>query len=145
MNIRFRFTVSFFSSIFFSLIFIFAFVQKANSQININETFKTSTIDPSIIYGDNATFTAGTTDPQGDGWFRLTSSQTNQRGFMYIDKNLPSNLGVRIDFEYKTWRNPDKETRGADGFTIFLFSASCAAISFSMLLNFTISSENAAS
>ena len=118
MKIRFRLIVS-----FVVLISIFGFVQIADSQININETFKTSSINPSIIYGDYASFTAGNVDPQGDGWFRLTSSEVDQHGFMYIDKNLPSNLGVRIDFEYKTWRYALPDFNGADGFTVFLFDA----------------------
>ena len=120
MHNRFHFIVL--CKVFF--VFAFVLIQQANSQININETFKTSNIDPSIIYGDQASFTAGNVDPQGDGWLRLTSSAVDQHGFMYIDKNLPSNLGVRIDFEYKTWRYAVPDLTGADGFTVFLFDAS---------------------
>jgi hypothetical protein len=118
--IRFRFIVSY----CVLLISLFILIDNTQAQININETFKTSTIDPSIIYGDNATFTAGNVDPQGDGWLRLTSSAVDQKGFFYIDKSLPSNLGVRIDFEYKTWRYAVPDLNGADGFSVFLFDAS---------------------
>lgn len=118
--IRFRFIVS--HSVL--LISLFVLINNTHAQININETFKTSTIDPSIIRGGTATFTAGNEDPEGDGWCRLTNSEDNQAGCIFIDKNLPSNLGVRIDFEYKTWRYRVPEMTGADGFSVFLYDAS---------------------
>ena len=116
MHIRFCLILSF--------IFVFAFTQRVQSQINIDETFKTGTIDPTVIkLGADATLSARGVDPEGDGWLRLTSAANDQRGYMYIDKNLPSFLGVLIDFEYKTWRYRVPELSGADGFVVFLFDA----------------------
>lgn len=105
-------------------------VQKSNAQINLNETFKTNTIDPNIILGGSATLTSPAIDPLGDGWLRLTSSATDQKGYMYVNKALPSFLGVFIDFEYKTWRDAVPLLEGGDGFTVTLSDA--LAVPFSI-------------
>ncbi len=120
MDIRYRIIVS-----FFLLTCLFVPIQKTNAQINLNETFKTNTIDPSIILGGNATLTSPTVDPLGDGWLRLTSSARDQKGYMFINKGVPSFLGILIDFEYKTWREADAIVGqpGGDGFVVSLSDA----------------------
>ena len=121
MHIHFRLIVS---SVV--LLCTFVFVDSLYSQINVNETFMTDVIDPNIIRGGGASFTAQNgTDPIGSGWLRLTSAQRDQAGFVYINKDLPSTLGVLIDFEYKTWRDVDQLVGqpGGDGFAMFLFDA----------------------
>lgn len=112
---------------FIVLISIFGFVQKANSQIDINETFMGDDIDPNIILaGNGSSFTARDgTDPIGKGWLRLTPTEERQKGAIYINKDLPSTLGLLIDFEYKSWRELDRIAGepGGDGFVVFLYDA----------------------
>lgn len=102
----------------------FAPILKA--QFTITENFKGSSVASNIILGGNptATLTSGIADPINNGWLRLTTDATNQRGFAYINTPFPSTLGVYLEFEYKTWRSKaDNTYNGADGFSIFLFDA----------------------
>ncbi|MEG0188699.1 MAG: hypothetical protein RR668_08565, partial [Algoriella sp.] len=87
-----------------------------SAQFVITESFKNSAINANVIKGNNAILTAGNVDVEGDGWLRLTSNTTNQKGFAYINETFPSEQGVTIEFDYKTWGG-----NGADGFTVFLF------------------------
>lgn len=96
------------------------------AQFTITENFKGSSVGSNIILGGNpsATLTSGINDPVNNGWLRLTTDATNQRGYAYINNPFPSTLGVYIDFEYKTWRSSrDRTYSGADGISVFLFDA----------------------
>lgn len=94
----------------------------ADAQFNINETFKNNTINSGVTLGGNAYLTSGVSDPQGEGWLRLTESVNYQAGYAVINQAFPSNLGVLIDFEYTTWSAPGAGS-GADGLSVFLFDA----------------------
>src|SRR5690554_2971448 len=96
------------------------------AQFTITENFKGSSVGSNIILEGNlsSVLTSGNTDPVNEGWLRLTTDGTNQRGYAYIDTSFPSTLGVYIDFEYKTWRSRrDNSFNGADGISVFLFDA----------------------
>ncbi|TLX24933.1 hypothetical protein FE904_14865 [Chryseobacterium indologenes] len=84
--------------------------------------------------GDNAVLTAASgTDPNGEGWLRLTAAQGNQKGYMYVMQGFPTSLGVIADFEYLAWRNvADNTYAGADGFSVFLFDASITDQNFKL-------------
>jgi uncharacterized repeat protein (TIGR01451 family) len=97
----------------------------AHGQFSINETFTNNTINNGITLGGSAALTSGTSDPQGQGWLRLTGSTNNQSGYAIIGKAFPSNMGVLIDFEYTTWSTPG-DGNGADGLSVFLFDATYA-------------------
>lgn len=53
-----------------------------------------------------------------DGVLRLTSNQTNQRGYVYIDIPFSSVFGIKASFEYFSYGG-----NGADGLTVFMFDA----------------------
>gem|GEM_PF-1681617 len=91
-------------------------------QFSINETFKNSTVGSGITLGGGAYLTSGTSDPEGEGWLRLTEDANNQAGYAVIQQAFPSAMGVLIDFEYTTWSTPG-EGSGADGISLFLFDA----------------------
>lgn len=111
-------------------VFLLSFLS-ANAQFTITNDFRSSQPTGIITGGGGGTqgvasFTSGIVDPVGAGWLRLTASQTNQRGYAYIDKSFPSTLGVLVDFEYKMWRNDSNSTSeyyGGDGIGVFLFDA----------------------
>ena len=116
-NIHLKVLLLLVSSLFFAPIL--------KAQFTITENFKGSSVASNIILGGNptATLTSGVADPINNGWLRLTSDATNQRGFAYINTPFPSSLGVYMEFEYKTWRRRSDSYNGADGFSIFLFDA----------------------
>lgn len=93
------------------------------SQFNIDEPFNTNSTNINLT--DNAYLTSGTDDPAEQGWLRLTKALANQKGSMIVQQAFPSNLGVLIDFEYKTWGG-----NGADGMSVFLFNADSSGASF---------------
>lgn len=117
-NINIKLLLLLVSSLFFAPLL--------KAQFTINENFKGSSVASNIILGGNpsATLTSGISDPINEGWLRLTTDATNQRGYAYIDTPFPSTLGVYMEFEYKTWRRRSDNTyNGADGFSVFLFDA----------------------
>lgn len=95
------------------------------AQFTITETFRSSS-SSGITLGGSALLTAGTIDPDGDGWLRLTPATTNQLGYGIVNASFPSTLGVLVDFEYTAWR-PSGD--GADGFSVFLFDATASPFS----------------
>uniref|UniRef100_A0AC34FN94 DUF11 domain-containing protein n=1 Tax=Panagrolaimus sp. ES5 TaxID=591445 RepID=A0AC34FN94_9BILA len=104
------------------------FGNRAAAQFTITENFKGSSAGSNIILGgdpngNQATLTSGGVDPVNNGWLRLTSDGTNQRGFAYINSPFPSTLGIFVDFEFKTWRTRADSFGGADGIGVFLFDA----------------------
>jgi gliding motility-associated-like protein/uncharacterized repeat protein (TIGR01451 family) len=107
-----------------SVLFI-AFPLFSFDGFNIVETFKDDTTESFSFGGDPVAYlTSGKVDPKGDGWLRLTSDEEYQKGYAILKKSFPSNLGVLIDLEFKTWRINDGTTgAGADGFSVFLFDA----------------------
>ncbi|MHA4895109.1 Ig-like domain-containing protein [Pedobacter sp. PWIIR3] len=57
-------------------------------------------------------------DPVGEGYLRLTSNATDQKGFAYSNSDFPSANGLRVEFEYYIYGGT-----GADGISFFLFDA----------------------
>lgn len=96
---------------------------KVYAQFSIDEPFKNTTTNNQIVFGDDARLTSGIEDPVGAGWLRLTPDETSRKGFAYINTPMPSNLGVLVDVEYKSWRRVADSYNGADGITVFLFDA----------------------
>ncbi len=94
-----------------------------SAQFTIIENFHGSTIGSNIKVGGNAYLTSGIDDPEGEGWLRLTKDLPFQSGYAFLDSVFPSNLGILIDFEYKTWRSVYDSYGGADGFSVFFFDA----------------------
>lgn len=113
----------------FCVITFFGVSQYSFAQFNIQESFTTSTTSAKVKIGDNAKLTA--TTGQTGGWLRLTPSSTNQKGYVYIDEQFPSERGILIDFEYKSWRESNKYD-GADGISVFLFDAKYGGSSFKL-------------
>lgn len=114
-------------------LFVFLLMQvsygRIFAQFTIREDFKGNDIKGDVILGGPggaggvAYLTSGKEDPINNGWLRLTKHVQNQRGFAYLNKTFPSNLGIYLEFEYKTWSR-DKEGEDhyvADGICIFLF------------------------
>lgn len=95
------------------------------AQFTIREDLKGNDIKGDVILGGPggaggiAYLTSGKEDSRNDGWLRLTKHLKNQRGFAYLNKTFPSNLGVYLEFEYKVWST--NRFYGADGLCIFLF------------------------
>lgn len=88
----------------------------------MTETFANNNVSPNLIIGGNTTLTAASgIDPAGQGWLRLTN-KVGQSGYCYINKNIPSGLGVLAEFEFKAWST--SYDPNADGFSMFLFDAS---------------------
>lgn len=116
------------------LVFFLGVGSKSYAQFLINESFRGKTTDTKnkIVTGGNpysAFLTASGTngDTDGEGWIRLNSDGTNQKGFFYVDQSFPSNKGVFVDFEYKTWRSKKEGSSGytdGDGIGVFLFDGS---------------------
>jgi len=102
----------------------------SQAQFSMTETFANNSISPNLIIGNNAALTAASgIDPAGQGWLRLTNA-IGQSGYCYIDKNIPSGLGVLAEFEFKAWST--SYDPNADGFSMFLFDANYGPGTFSI-------------
>ena len=88
-----------------------------------------NTSAPDMVFGGTpgAFLTAGSTvpypggsitDAAGSGYLRLTSADTQQRGYAYNNNSFPAINGLKISFEYYTYGGD-----GADGICFFLFDA----------------------
>ncbi|MEK6512825.1 DUF7507 domain-containing protein [Myroides odoratimimus] len=112
------------------------------AQFLINENFrgKTTDVKNKIVTGGSPTkaylTAAGTNgDSEGEGWIRLNNDGTNQKGFFFVDQSFPSDKGVFVDFEYKTWRSKKEGSSGytdGDGIGVFLFDASVTEKNFAL-------------
>ena len=112
--------------VFWIVLFLFFYSSSSYAQFTITENFKGSSVGSNIILGGDpsATLTSGVSDPINNGWLRLTTDATNQRGYAYINTPFTPDLGLYIEFEYKTWRSKNDNTyNGADGISVFLFDA----------------------
>ncbi|WP_158209165.1 DUF11 domain-containing protein [Myroides phaeus] len=110
------------------------------AQFKIGEDFtKSTTTENNVVFLKNGKgvvtsylTAAKGIDADGDGWLRLTEDKLQQSGGVIFDERFPSDKGVVLDFEYKTWRNlvGDSQVpegfapRGGDGFTVFLIDGS---------------------
>lgn len=99
----------------------------ANAQFPYNESFRNATAEGVVFGGAPSAFLtaapgtgpAGSSiDPVGNGYLRLTSNTTNQKGFVYSTSSFPSSKGLSVDFEYYIYGGT-----GADGISLFLFDA----------------------
>jgi len=68
-----------------------------------------------VLGGDAEMTGDGKTDPDGDGWLRLTSLDSFALGYAVYDKALETENGLAFKFDYTSWGG-----RGADGITFFL-------------------------
>jgi len=98
--------------LWFIFVLFFSVWAKAFSQIGFPycETFTSGSTQESTVFGADAQLV--------DGVLRLTSNQTNQRGYVYIDIPFSSVFGIKASFEYFSYGG-----NGADGLTLFLFDA----------------------
>lgn len=113
-----------------SLLILISIKTTLKAQFTITENFRGSSVGTDIKIGANAYLTSGIDDLIGAGWLRLTKDLGNQRGYAYIDRSFPSNMGIIIDFEYKAWRTQEDATyKGGDGFSVFLFDAETSQFS----------------
>lgn len=122
------------------MVFFLGLGGSSYAQFLINENFRGKTTDAknSIIMGGepvSSFLTASKTDSDGEGWIRLNADIQNHKGFFYVNQAFPSENGVFVDFEYKTWRSEmygyDKYTDG-DGIGVFLFDGSVNEKNFAL-------------
>ncbi|MBV4360106.1 Ig-like domain-containing protein [Pinibacter aurantiacus] len=117
----------------FKTLFVMIFLSVSvlsQAQFSMTETFANNNISPNLIIGNNAALTAASgIDPAGQGWLRLTNN-IGQSGYCYINKNIPSGLGVLAEFEFKAWST--SYDPNADGFSMFLFDANYGPGTFSI-------------
>lgn len=110
-----------------SLLWVLFFLSATSSfaQFPFSETFKGSTAKGLVLGGSPvpAVLTAGTIDPEGEGYLRLTTNGGGQTGYVYCNYIFPSTKGFSVDFEYFTYGNTNVPP-GADGISFFLFDAS---------------------
>ncbi|RED24829.1 gliding motility-associated-like protein [Flavobacterium cutihirudinis] len=111
------------------LLFFVSFSLRA--QFPFSESFKNATA-PGMIFGGSPTafLTGGAgsndgyNDPIGNGYLRLTSNRTNQKGLVWWDNySFPSAYGMNISFEYY-----DFGGSGADGISFILFDAAAPLV-----------------
>lgn len=100
------------------------------AQVLINESFQNSTTT-AFTLRNNALLTAnsggGTTDAEGQGYLRLTSGSTNQRGAVISNTAFPAIQGFNISFEFFAYT---QNTTGADGFSVFLIDGATPVANF---------------
>lgn len=96
----------------FSILLFFTVWSNSFSQVGFPycETFTDGSTQESTVFGADAQLV--------DGVLRLTSNQTNQRGYVYIDIPFSSVFGIKASFEYFSYGG-----NGADGLTVFMFDA----------------------
>jgi hypothetical protein len=68
-----------------------------------------------VLGGDAEMTGDGLTDPEGDGWMRLTDDESYEIGYAVYDKALDTANGLAFSFDYTSWGGS-----GADGITFFL-------------------------
>ncbi len=88
------------------------------------ETFQDTSAEQWILGTEQGGFTPeltanSGTDPDGDGWLRLTTAGGNQSNFAYLNSPIPS-AGNTIDVEFEYTVHGGS---GADGITFFMFDA----------------------
>ncbi len=88
--------------------------------VYLSDSFTGSSVSGWTLTGD-ASLTGGSVDPAGQGWLRLTGDDTNQSSFAYADAILPTNLGLRIQFDFVIWSSTAASI--GDGFVVALFDA----------------------
>ncbi|MGM0944184.1 MAG: PKD domain-containing protein [Bacteroidota bacterium] len=94
------------------------------------EPFINSTTRANTELGLSAELTAETGENiEGEGFLRLTSDATNDRGYAFIDLPFASNYGIRVSFEYFIYGGNDPLVR-ADGLSFFLFDGNISASDF---------------
>jgi len=119
----------------FSLVWIILFglgINQSKAQIHLEESFKNNTKSNIVTLGGSATLTAITNINEhnaNNGWLRLTPDERNKSGYAIVDKAFSSQLGIIIEFGYKTWGNFSKgeswaNTKPGDGLAVFLYDGS---------------------
>lgn len=112
-------TLNYKTSLAVTLALLFSLILGANplKADSIFENFMTSSA-PGWVLGGSAVLTAGSPDPAGQGWLRLTPRTGNdQFGYAYYDTKYAAPFGFAVEFEFGAWGGS-----GADGFTVFLFN-----------------------
>ena len=78
--------------------------------------------------GKSAHLTADSaTDPEGDGWLRLTGNGSYELGYAVYDQALDTANGLAFKFDYTSWGGS-----GADGFTFFLMDGDTSMEEFNI-------------
>ncbi|UOR06951.1 hypothetical protein MUN82_07570 [Hymenobacter aerilatus] len=113
-----------------AILCVVSFQLPLQAQVLINESFKNSTTTTFTLRND-AVLTAnnggGTTDTEGNGYLRLTSNGTNQRGAVISNAAFPAAQGFNISFEFFAYT---ASTSGADGFSVFLIDGATPLANF---------------
>ena len=92
-----------------------------------SDSFRNSTA-PGWQLGDSARLTAGQpdlTDPEGDGWLRLTEAAADSKGYAFFQTPIDPAIGLHVEFEYAIYGGT-----GGDGLTFFMFDGSTPTTSF---------------
>jgi hypothetical protein len=91
------------------------FAQAASAQVfPLIESFRNTNSGDWTLTG-NASFTSGGSDPVGEGWLRLTSSNIQEAGSAVFNTAFSSSDGIVATFRYATYGGT-----GADGFSLYL-------------------------
>ncbi|WP_276349121.1 Ig-like domain-containing protein [Daejeonella sp. JGW-45] len=112
----------------FLLFFVLACGSSAYAQFPYFDSFKNSTA-PTARFGGSpspAKLTAGSIDPEGGGYLRLTDSALVGSGESAFARNITkfnSDRGLLVTFEYYSWGGKPLNNEG-DGIAFFLFDAS---------------------
>ena len=97
--------------LFLFVLLIWMLPSRAAAQIGFPycETFQLPGLQARTVFGGNAQLIQGV--------LRLTSNETEQKGFVYIDVPFPSSYGLKVEFEYFSYGGSSP----GDGFSTFLF------------------------
>jgi gliding motility-associated-like protein len=98
-------------------------IVSVQAQLPYSQSFKNATASDLIISGlaGDAFLTAGSIDPAGQGYLRLTNNLNYQSGYVRNSTSFPSENGLSISFDYFTYGGT-----GADGISFFLFDAAAS-------------------
>jgi len=118
------------------VLMLLVFAHDAQSQTYLSESFTGTTApDWTLVNaaGDGPFLTASdSTDPDGDGWLRLTSQTTNQNSLAYYNQPITTNAGLIIEFDFVLW-TPDRNNI-ADGIAVVLFDAAADPVAAGIIV-----------
>jgi hypothetical protein len=78
---------------------------------------------PGWTFRGDASLTGGTSDPNGQGWLRLTNNAGNQSSFVYEAADIPFLYGVDIKLSFVIWGGT-----GADGIAVDLIDGATSVL-----------------
>jgi hypothetical protein len=105
------------------LLFVVGSFSRATAGTYIfGENFE-SAVAPGWTFTGNASLTGGSSDPNGQGWLRLTNNGYSQSSFVFNSTDLPFLYGVDIKLSVAIWGGS-----GADGLAVNLINGSTNVI-----------------